>query len=206
MVSTTPGVPVGGTSNPLLGAPGPENSASHVVRNGLLTPGLVNPYVSANSSPNRVRSTAPYLYTDPSTGQQINFTLGTFAVRRTYTNNTGSNVTRLRYRIVDMTAGLAPSGVSDLRAITSDPQVIIVNSNNITLQGTVLEEPPNQSEGGGINSTMSCCRTTGGTVVGERTLSLSEPLAPGQTIALQWLMGVKQIGSFRFFVNIEALP
>jgi CSLREA domain-containing protein len=206
VVSTTPGVPVGSTNNPLLGAPGPENLASPITRNGILTPGLVDPNFLVTVAPNRVRSTAPFTYNDPTTSNVINFPSGTLSVRRTYTNNTGSNVTRLRYRIVDMTAGPAPVGVADLRAISSDPQVITVNSSNITLQGTVLEEAPNQAAGGGINSTMSCCSSTGGTVVGERTLSLAQPLAPGQTIALQWLLGVKQGGSFRFYLNIEALP
>jgi hypothetical protein len=28
----------------------------------------------------------------------------------------------------------------------------------------------------------------------------------GQTVAIQWLLGVKQIGTFRFYVNFEALP
>jgi hypothetical protein len=140
------------------------------------------------------------------TGQATNFTLGTLSIRRTYTNNTDTSVTRLRFRIIDMTTGPAPSGVADLRAISSTPQVVTVNSSTITLQGTVLDALPSQGEGGGINSTLSCCSTTGGSVIGERTVSLSQPLAPGQTIALQWLLGVKQIGSFRFYMNIEALP
>jgi uncharacterized repeat protein (TIGR01451 family) len=202
---TPDGAAIGGVQS-VLGAPGPENLAAPPVRNGMLTPGLIAPNVAASSAPNRVRSTAPYSYTDPVTGQTTNFTLGTLSVRRTYTNNTGVNVTRLRFRIIDMTTGPAPAGVSDLRAISSTPQVVTVNSSNITLQGTVLDALPNQAEGGGINSTLSCCSTTGGTVIGERTVSLSQPLAPGQTIALQWLLGVKQIGSFRFYMNIEALP
>ena len=32
------------------------------------------------------------------------------------------------------------------------------------------------------------------------------PLAPGQSINLQFLLGVQKTGSFKFFFNIEALP
>jgi hypothetical protein len=35
---------------------------------------------------------------------------------------------------------------------------------------------------------------------------LNTPLNAGQSINVEWLLGVKQIGSFRFYVNIEALP
>jgi hypothetical protein len=38
------------------------------------------------------------------------------------------------------------------------------------------------------------------------TISLSTPLAPGQSINLQFLLGVQKTGSFKFFFNIEALP
>ncbi len=38
------------------------------------------------------------------------------------------------------------------------------------------------------------------------TITLATPLAPGASINLQFLLGVQQTGSFKFFFNIEALP
>ncbi len=55
----------------------------------------------------------------------------------------------------------------------------------------MLEQPPAQPNGGGLNSTMTV------TVV---------PIANGATVDLRFLLGVQQGGAFRFFVNVEALP
>jgi len=60
----------------------------------------------------------------------------------------------------------------------------------VTVVGTILEQPPTQAIGGGINSTV--------------TVTLASPLAVGQSVAVEWLLGVKQIGNFRFSVSIEA--
>jgi len=49
--------------------------------------------------------------------------------------------------------------------------------------------------GGGHNSSLSA-----------GTITLPTPLQPGQSINLQFLLGVQQTGSFKFFFNIEALP
>jgi hypothetical protein len=38
------------------------------------------------------------------------------------------------------------------------------------------------------------------------TITLPKPLAPGASANLQFLLGVQQTGSFKFFFNIEALP
>jgi hypothetical protein len=63
------------------------------------------------------------------------------------------------------------------------------------VQGTTLETPPAQAMGGAHNSTMSA-----------GTITLGTPLAPGASVNLQFLLGVQQTGSFKFFFNIEALP
>jgi hypothetical protein len=65
----------------------------------------------------------------------------------------------------------------------------------VTVQGTVLEQPPNQPLAGAQNSTM-----------GAATINLGSPLAPGASINLQFLLGVEKTGSFKFFFNVEALP
>jgi hypothetical protein len=62
----------------------------------------------------------------------------------------------------------------------------------ITVQGTTLETPPAQALGGGNNSTF--------------TVNLGTPLAAGASVKVQFLLGVQQTGSLKFFFNIEALP
>jgi hypothetical protein len=118
-------------------------------------------------------------------------------VRRTYTNNTLSNVTRLRFRIIDMTTGPAPAGTADLRAIggTGNVPVTITGGSTVTVLNTTLENGSAQPDGGGINSTLSA-----------DTISTGSPLAPNQSVNIQWVLGVKQGGTFRFYVTIEALP
>jgi hypothetical protein len=189
VVSTTPAAAVGSNASPTLGAPGPQNLAAPRSFGGL-TPGLIDPNVSATLSPNRVRNTASYTDTLSGTGT---YSLGTLAVRRQYTNNTGTPVTRLRFRLIDVTTGPAPAGTADLRAVTAQPtQTVTTSVGSVTVNGTALETPPLQPNGGGINSTVS--------------VNLPTPLANGQSIAVEWLMGVKQGGTFRFYVDIEALP
>jgi hypothetical protein len=135
---------------------------------------------------------------------------GTLSVRRRFINNTGAPVTRLRFRIVDISSAAVTGATADVRALTS--AVITVNgvtdtatclaSNGVpttpctvTVQGTVLEQPPNQPLAGAQNSTM-----------GAATINLGSPLAPGASINLQFLLGVEKTGSFKFFFNVEALP
>jgi hypothetical protein len=177
-----------------LGAPGPENLSSPIQRNSSFAPQLLDPCVSAASPPNRVRD----FTSDPAN----NSTFGTLDIRRTFTNNTGGNVTRLRYRIVDITTFPAPSGFADLRPRTSTAVVVTVDrapcgsgTSNITVQGTALETPPSQPNGGGFNSSLS-----------SGTVTLATPLANGASIDVRWLLGIQQTGTFKIFVNFEALP
>jgi hypothetical protein len=119
-------------------------------------------------------------------------------------------VTRLRFRIVDISSIAVPAGIADVRALSSVSAVVsgitdattCLASNGVpttpctvTVQGTTLEQPPNQAIGGAHNSTMSA-----------GTITLPSPLANGASINLQFLLGVQVTGQFKFFVNIEALP
>jgi hypothetical protein len=172
-----------------LGAPGPENLTSPVLRNGALPGSLIFPCVSSSSPPNRVR--------DFTADAPNNSTFGTLSIRRRVTNNTGANVTRLRFRIIDISTFLAPAGTADLRARTSTLTVV---SNPCTslptvVQGTTLEEPPAQPNGGGFNSSLAA-----------GTVTLATPILPGGTYDFQFLLGIQKTGSFKFYVNIEALP
>jgi len=177
-----------------LGAPGPQNLSSPIQRETSFSNALLDPCAASTAVPNRVRD----FTSDPPN----NSTFGTLDFRRTYTNNTGGNVTRLRYRIVDVTTFPAPSGVADLRPRTSTALVVTVDrapcgsgTSNITVEGTTLETPPAQPNGSGFNGSLSAGVVTLGT-----------PLANGATIDLRFLVGIQQTGSFRFYVIIEALP
>ena len=177
-----------------LGAPGPENLSSPIERNASFAVNLLDPCVGSASPPNRVRD----FTSDPPN----NSTFGTLDIRRTVVNNTGGNVTRLRFRVIDLTTFPAPSGIADLRPRTSTAVVVTVDrppcgsgTSNVTVQGTTLEQPPSQPNGGGFNSSMSA-----------GVVTLATPIANGASIDLRFLLGIQQTGSFKFYVNVEALP
>ncbi|HZH32368.1 MAG TPA: lamin tail domain-containing protein [Pyrinomonadaceae bacterium] len=181
-----------GAIQSVLGVPGPQNSGSHVQRNATIKSSFVDPqcggFGAATSACARVR-----------TGANANPTsaaFGTLLLRRKFTNTTGQKINRLRFRIVDLTTkGNVVGGQADLRALTSD-DVAVTDSNgqNILLRGLTLNQASFQPEGGGINSTLA-----------PPSVSLSTPLAPGATINVEFRLGVMTNGSFRFFVNVEAI-
>lgn len=177
-----------------LGAPGPQNLSSPIQRNASFDATLLDPCVATSSPPNRVRD----FTSDPAN----NSTFGTLDIRRTFTNNTGGNVTRLRFRIIDVTTFPAPSGIADLRPRTSNAVVVTVDrapcgsgTSNVTVAGSTLEQPPSQPNGSGFNGSLSAGVVTLGT-----------PLANGATLDLRFLLGIQQTGSFKLYLNIEALP
>jgi hypothetical protein len=184
-----------------LGSPGPENLSSPIERNASFAVNLLDTCVGNASPPNRVRD----FTSDPAN----NSTFGTLDIRRTVVNNTGGNVTRLRFRVVDLTTFPAPSGIADLRPRTASAVVVTVDrppcgsgTSNVTVQGATLEQwdppgPPvvSQPNGGGFNSSMSA-----------GTVTLATPLANGGSLDLRFLLGIQQTGSFKFYINVEALP
>jgi hypothetical protein len=185
-----------------LGAGGPQNLSSPIQRNNVFGAPLLDATLGSAVAPNRVRD----FTSDPAS----NSTFGTIEIRRRFVNNTGGSVTRLRFRVVDITTFAAPSGIADLRARTS--ALVVVNNINdaatclastgsattpcsINVQGTTLEQPPSQLFGGAFNSTYS---------VG--TITLGTPLANGASVNVRFLLGIQQTGAFKFYVNVEALP
>ena len=74
-----------------LGAPGPENLSSPISRNSGIVVHRLDESVPANLPPNMVRD----YVSDPAN----NSTFGTLDLRYRITNNTGGNLTRLRFRI-----------------------------------------------------------------------------------------------------------
>ncbi|HEX8129810.1 MAG TPA: lamin tail domain-containing protein [Pyrinomonadaceae bacterium] len=195
-------VTLGLDSGATLGAPGPENLSSPIQRNSTVKASLLDPSVTSAFAPNRARVGTPV----------ANGQYGTLTLRRSFRNNTGANISTLRFRVVDITTrGNTQTGQADLRVIDSLPEIIAVSGGagnppvNVTVQGVRLEEPPEQFSGGGLNSSLACCTTPEvDAPAGTRTISLEEPLAPGDTIHIQFRLGVEQEGSFRFFVNVEA--
>ena len=170
----------------VLGAPGPENLSSPIQRNAQFGASLLDTSVSASQSPNRVRD----LTQDPQNNSQF----GTLSIRRTFTNNTGAPVSELRFRIVEVTTFAPPdAGTADLRARDSQDISVMLGGNPVTVRGTTVEQPPTQTSGGGWNTSMR---------VG--VISTGAPLANGDSVSVQFLLGVMQPGAFRFFINIEA--
>lgn len=170
-----------------LGAPGPENLASPVQRNSSIAVTRLDTSVTASEAPNRVRD----LNSDPAN----NSTFGTLSLRRRVTNNTNVGVTRLRFRVVDLTTFPAAASAADLRPLTSGTIQVTVEGVTRTVQGTALEQPPAQPAGGGYNTAMT---------VG--VVNLAQPLAPGASVDVQFLLGVEKTGSFYFYINVEASP
>jgi hypothetical protein len=176
-----------------LGAPGPENLSSPVQSNDRLKAALAAPCRSTAEEPNSVRDETP----DP----QHQSDAGTLDIRRRWTNSTGAAVTRLRFRIVDVTTYPQPSGTADLRARTSATLLNVSNpcgANALTLLGTTVEGPPAQNPpagaGGGRNASLAV------------DVSAAQPVAPGASVDVRFLLGVKRPGAYRFLVNVEALP
>ena len=176
------------TATSRLGAPGPVNLDGPRRRDAQFKGGLIDPCAATTAAPNRTRDLTPV----------TNGAAGTLSIRRRFVNNSGVPVTRLRFRIVDVTAGTAPAGTADLRALTSTSTGVTISAScgglPVTVQGTTLEEPPAQPGGGGLNSSLSAGTVTFGT-----------PLAPGAAVNVQFVLGVQQTGNFRFFINLEAL-
>ncbi|MFN2512726.1 MAG: lamin tail domain-containing protein [Pyrinomonadaceae bacterium] len=180
-------------SNQRLGAPGPENLNSPVLRanpdgTGTIPTQRIDPMQATSSPPNRERVLTPV----------TNGSQGTIDIRRRFTNHTGQPVTRLRFRIMDITTFPAPgaSGIADLRALTStDTPVTITGGAVLTVRGTTVETPPAQANGGAFNSTMSA-----------GVVTLAAPLANGAAIDVRFVFGVQRGGKFRVFVTVEALP
>jgi hypothetical protein len=183
-----------------LGAGGPQNLSSPV-SGGAISAAPLDATV-IDHPPNSVRD----FTSDPAN----NSTFGTISIRRRFTNTSGAAVTRLRFRIVDIDTFPAASGFADLRPRTStDVMVAGINDSatcaslgapatppcTVAVRGTPLEQPPPQPNGGGFGSSM-----------GAGTVTLATPLAAGASVAVQFLFGIQQTGSFRVGILIEGLP
>jgi FG-GAP-like repeat len=170
-----------------LGGPGPENLSSPVQGGTGITVSLLDPGAAANGGPNYERNTTPdLLNSNP---------FGTLTVRRTLTNNTGVNVTRLRVRYAFITTAPSLAGYGDLRPRTSgDLTLSLLNGNPVGVVGTTLEQTALLG-GMGVNGSVSV-----------PTITSLAPLAPGESVSIQIRHGVLQTGRFLLTLNVEALP
>jgi hypothetical protein len=196
---TTPGIPkdsgvnqndfvsvdTSGTTQS-LGAPGPEGLSSPVQRNDDFPATLLDTARSAGAAPNRVRD-----LTD--TGQNKQF--GTMSIRRTFTNGTGGPVDYLSFRVVQITTFPPGTPDADLRVLDSaDIVVTRSDGSQVDVRGTHVETPPEQPNGGALNSSLG---------VGYINLE-GNTIEDGETVSVQFLLGVEKTGAFRFYINIEA--
>jgi hypothetical protein len=203
VVSTTPANPVGNNLAPSLGAPGPENATGARGPVPCNVPGTAK-FDRARLDSSQAVGATPNLVRDTTSDPVNNSTYGTLDFRRRFTNNSGGSVTRLRFRIVDMTTSPASPGSADLRARSSSATLVTgvndaVTCNgsapcNVVVQGTTLETPPVQGLGGGVNSTLSA-----------GTITLGTPLANGASANLRFLFGLEQEGNYHVAIVIETL-
>lgn len=176
-----------------LGPPGPQNLGSPV-SNGGTSAQRLDTCILERLAPNRVR--------DPTMDPTNNNTWGTIDIRHTFTNTSAANITRLRFRIVDLTTFPAPWGTADLRSRTAPSITVTVDrppcgsgTSDIVVSGTTLEQPPLQSNGGGFNGSLSVDAVTPIT-----------PLAPGASVDVRFLLGVQQTGNYKIGLVPEGSP
>jgi Tol biopolymer transport system component len=179
LVSTTGGM--FGNIQSTLGAPGPENLSSPIRRDSQIPASYVDPLTCGACAPNRVVA---------GTGSSR-----TLTIRRHFVNGTGQYVSRLRFRVIDITT--LGSEVSDppqaeLRLANASNEPVSTSIGIVNVIGATLEQPPTQAMGGGLNSSL--------------TVALPYSLNPGVGVDVQFLMNLVQGGRFRFYVSVEALP
>jgi hypothetical protein len=97
-------------------------------------------------------------------------------------------------------SGAGPSQ-ADLRALNSGD--VLITSPSLTIKGTTVELPPTQALGGGLNTALN---VTLPDVVGLNPLVGGSCVTGQCTIDVQFKLGVVQGGTYRFFINVEALP
>jgi|GEM_PF-443037 len=171
---------------PILGAPGPENLSSPIVRNATIKSRLLEPTLASTASPNRVRT---------GTGNS-----GTVSFRRTLRNNTGQTINSFRFRVNDLST-VGNDGGDTTRAIfaltdsiefTYDPDDNPTTANTVALS-TTLQAPATTNPGGGINASLRVNLPSGVTV------------ASGSSFSVNITFNIIRAGNYRFSLNHEAV-
>lgn len=161
------------SSAAVLGAPGPEARLAPNQSNDRFPASLIFGG-SASDRPNRD-------YTSGGGGQ------GELTIRRRFTNNTGSAVSRLRFRLIRVSTQGSGTGSADLRAIDSPNETV----NGEPVRGTQVEDsPPAQPNGGGLNSTFA--------------LTTPQSVASGDSVDVQFRFRAESTGSYTVRFNVES--
>lgn len=178
LVSTDPDLLSDGAAT--LGAPGPENLTGLVSRNSKFTV-AVPPGVASS-----LRALSPAV---------TNGDLGTLSLRRRFTNNTGQALNRLRFRVADVQTfhgRLIYGTQAELRLLDAQ----LTGLSGTGLKATTVEATPTHPLGGGVNTSL----VVGGSLV------LTQPLRNGQSVDVEFLLGVMKGGSYQFILLVEAAP
>ena len=157
-----------------LGAPGPENRTGLVSRShGFAV--AVPPGVASS-----VRRAAAV----------TNGALGTLSLRRRFTNNTGRALSKLRFRVAD----LSTWNSRQVFGTQAELRVLDATLEGLSgLRAAKLGPAPAQAHGGGINAGLLL----------DGALTLSAPLASGQSVDVEFLLGVMKGGSYQFILVVE---
>jgi hypothetical protein len=223
-----------GTARTTLGVPGPENLSSPVRRDTQLQTTLLDATIGQSGSPNRSRDPNADPFNNSTFGtltirRRITNNTGAPVMRLRF------RVIQITgYPVADAsTADLRPITSSDSSIENiNDPNTCAASTGSpstpcvVTVLGTALEQPPNQAAGGGLNSTLTLSAVTPSTLAptvakgaarlpkrqplaasrANETIRLAAPLAVGDSVNVQFLLGVQKTGNFSFYVSIEALP
>ncbi len=175
-------------STPRLGAAGPQNLDGPIHDTGAAA--VVASLLDAGAG----QGSPANLFRDPTVVP--NGAFGTITFRRTFTNNTGADLPRLRYRIVNITTTPVTGPNADLRAINSSTgSVTLSGGGSVTVNGTTIETPPAQLVGGAFNSSYSA-----------NGIALATPLLSGASVNLAFTVGVQTTGTYNFCLEAEGVP
>ena len=176
-----------------LGAPGPKNLSSPIrlVPSGspALAVSLVDPGVNQFASPNAVR--------DLTSVPASNSTFGTMTIRRKVTNNSGASITRLRFRILDLTT-------FPIAQRHGRPAAVHVVSDDRGVVERRDRDGARHDPGGTAGAAKRRRIRTRPSRQG--SIALGTPLASGSSINVQFLLGIQQTGAVRFSIILESLP
>lgn len=103
-----------------------------------------------------------------------------------------------KWKMIWPAHSVAFSGLGGLSRWSQGSQfevVSVTGGGTVNVQALTLEQPPVQLRGGGLNSSLAAGIVTTGT-----------PITAGASINVNFLLGVASGGSYRFFINVEALP
>lgn len=167
----------------VMGGPNPEGVTSpHDALRAVLPDALVDPSRGPNQTPNRaVVPGAP----------------GSISYRRTFTNQTGSDITRLRFKVISLTTRNTRRTLAvqaDLRVADAPSLVLTIAGAGVPIEGARLEQAlmypilpeAGTDPAGGLNSTLS--------------VNLPEGLEPGGRINVNLRARIAAGGYYLFVV------